>query len=310
MTTLMCRPRLTGMVAIVLLVAMGCGHRPVGRPPLAAEIKTHLGTIGIVQQASPWLEWDAKPARGGRDGATQGTASALAGVVGALAAADDHQAASGLLVAPAYVAVMALLGAVLAPPASAVEGAEDALDVVLADPTHLTALRDPIARLGQAYTPHAFVLLPPRDPTSDRRTSPYSYATLARQGVDTLLEIGGPTIRLAPVDFAMPSNPMLRLSVLVRIRLVRTQDGEVVHTHSFVHHGDAHTFAGWGAADAKRFRSEVTRGFDTLGQEIVEHIFGPPVSPLHETREPERAPLDSRVAATERPLCSLADCGR
>jgi hypothetical protein len=280
MKTLGKQLRSVGLVVTLFLGSLGCSHAPVGPSPLSAEIRGQLGNLGVAYQGPASLTVQAKPVRGAAQGAGTGAMTALVGTFQAALSGGGHPMGSAglIMLSPGFVAIGALLGAALAPSAEAVEEAETLLDLAVADPDLPAAVRDHIVQAVQGQNPQATVVLP--DPAPAAEDEYLVEAIRSREGIDTILEIQGPTIGLWKEGG--PINPSLRLSVGVSTRLIRAADRDVLYTFSPEYRGETRTFTDWAADNAQAFREEIPRASEAIAAQIVTQLFGPDPSPNNE----------------------------
>jgi hypothetical protein len=266
-------PRSLGLVVLVFLGSLGCSHTPVGPSPVPAEVREQLGRIGVAYQGPASLTVSAKPVRGAAQGAGKGAVTALVGTFEACKGGGDPRGVAGLIIlSPGIVAVGALAGAVFAPSAAAVEEAETVLDQAVADPDLPAAVRDRLLQAVQTQRPHAVPVFPMPDPTAEEEV--IAQAARSHEGIDTVLEVYGPTIALLKGDFTGNINPALRLSISLYSRLIRTADRALLYTYAAEHRGEARTFTAWATNNAQPLREEVDRASATLATQIVAQLFG------------------------------------
>jgi hypothetical protein len=263
-----------GLVGMLFLSSLGCSHTPVGPSPLAAEVRAQLGRIGVAYRGPVSLTVTAKPLRGAGQGARRGALTAAGGVVEMLKGPGDPMGTAGLILfSPGIVAVGALVGAVLAPSAESVAAAEAILAHAVADPDLPVAVRECILRAVQGRRPQAVPAFPESDSAANEEA--IAQAVHSQQGLDTLLEVHGPIIVLQKGDYAGNINPVLRLSVSLSSRLVRTADGEWLYTYSPQYRGESRPFTAWAANNAQPLRDEVARASESLAKDLVLQLFGP-----------------------------------
>jgi hypothetical protein len=272
-----------GLVAMLLLGVLGCAHTPLGPAPLPAEVREQLGRIGVAYQGPASLTVWARPVRGAGEGAGKGAMEALGG---AAAFSGGGMGALGVIIlSPGIAALGALVGAALAPSAAAVADAEVILDQVVADPDIPVAVRDHILQAVHIQRPQAVLLLP--EPDAAAEDEAIAQAARSREGIDTVLEVSGPTIYLRKRDYAGDINPSLRLSVSLYCRVMRSVDRALLYTYSPEYHGEARTFTAWAANNAQAFRQELDRASETLARQIVAQLFGPDPSLEKESVAPQ-----------------------
>jgi hypothetical protein len=284
---------------LVLLVSLGCAHRPPS--PLTEATKAHLGTIGVVaNQVIPEIDYRV-PGQGGKGGAAIGAAKGVGlGMLGAVGCAGVFAycaqcvAACGLALATPYFAVRyAVDQATKGVPADTIDAAETAIKAVLAGNPQAVA-REALYRVAAAQTGQPLVLLPDPEPATPPEASRYQH--LAAQGIDTVLEItvqrialrrqraadGSSLLRVRATDL----NPSLTLVVTTRRRVVRTAEGTVLYDHAGEHTGRSATFTDWGANDAQLLRDGLDQLFQETAREIVSQVFGVTVPLANEPAAP------------------------
>ncbi len=269
------------LLVLLILVGLGCAHSPVAPAPLAPEVREHLGRLGVAYQGHVFLSVDAKPLRGAGQGAGRGAIQGLALPLAVACSGGNPMGAAGaILLSPGFAAVGALVGAVLAPSAAAVEEAETVLDQVAADPDVLLAIHDRLLQAVQRRRPDAVVTLPLPEPGGvEESLAPVAWA---RGGIETVLEVRGPDIRFMKGRLAGSINPSLRLSVNLAARLIRTADGSVLYSFLPMYDGEARTYTGWAADNAQPLREELDRAAESLAQQIVAQVFGPDLAEFRE----------------------------
>jgi hypothetical protein len=116
------------------------------------------------------------------------------------------------------------LGAIAAPSAAAVEDAAAALERAQTELWTAERIRDRVLMAAQSQTPYAFVRLPrPAPPAPDQPPSESQYQSLAADGVETVLELGGPFywLRLAKDGSGTRINPDLQMKSRIPGRMTR-----------------------------------------------------------------------------------------
>ena len=262
-----------GLVIALFLGSLACSHTPVGPPPLPPDVRQQLGRIGVAYQGSPALVVYARPLRGAGQGARNGAGAALGGIVQMVSGGGDPRGMVGLIIlSPAIVGVGALIGAVVAPSAAAVEEAETVLDRAVADPDLPVAVRNRILEAVQRQRPQAVLLLP--EPDADAGDEVFAQAARSREGIDTVLAVSGPTITLGKAGSAGNINPALLLSVSVSYTVMRTADRALLYTYVSEYRGKARTFTVWAADNAQPLREELDRASDRIAKQIAAQLFG------------------------------------
>ena len=103
-----------------------------------------------------------------------------------------------------------------------------------------------------------------------------SYRLLAREGIDTILEISVLALGLAG-EWGV--NSPLAVFMTVRTRLIQVVDDTALYdstskyrstTDKFI---ETHKFTEWAANNAQPFREELVRAYQSLARKIVEELF-------------------------------------
>ena len=169
------------------------------------------------------------------------------------------------------------LGAIAAPSAAAVEDAAAALERAQTELWTAERSRDRVLMAAQSQTPYAFVRLPrPAPPAPDQPPSESQYQSLAADGVETVLELGGPLywLRLAKDGSGTRINPDLQMTLRLRSRLLRTADNAVLHDYEAEYRsGKLRTLFEWAANDAQAFRTEAEAGLQAVMAKIMDRLF-------------------------------------
>jgi hypothetical protein len=230
-----------GILLVGVLGAIGCAHQPAPwvQPPLAPEVRSQLGTIGVVWAgaADPGFS-HVQPVKGGLAGAGQGASAAMKGYAeffkGGGGGGHPLGLVGALVIGVTVVPLIgASVGAIAAPSAAAVEEAEAALKRAQAELWTLERLQGRVLEASQAETPYTVVGLPrPAAPEDGESLPEPQYGALAANGVTTVLELQTPTLWLQTEETGTYINPDLHLIVRLGCRLLRTADNNVVYLPS------------------------------------------------------------------------------
>ncbi len=260
----------TWLTAVLLSATLGCAHAPERPTPPSAEVRAHLGTIGVTFGGpAPSLSY-ARPSIDRRGGSVKGALKG-AKVVEDIGKAGPAGFIAAVLTFPLILGFGAGVGAVMVPSEAAVNEAAEALDQAAAELRVSEAIRDHIVRTGRARTPLAFVPLPAADAvlsTADPVAAALSHPPV---GVETILEVSARWLTLT-CD-ATEINPSYTLGATLRVRLIRTADSAVAYDYDETYRGPTRTFVEWGANRGEKFRADVERAFQTLAEQIVTQLF-------------------------------------
>ena len=243
------RPRLVWPVALLVGMQAGCAGVFGSAPP-----SLPLGTVGVASgRFAPEVQVEA-PTR--ESAAAWGATHAPA--PGGL---------SGLVVLPFYLAGGALVGAVLAPPASAVEPARVVLARTLTDLDPTGGLRERVLEGARDRARGAVVSLPGWGPTAAGEVA--DYRPLAADGIETVLEVA-----VSRLSLEMSGIKSVRLLVSARARLLQVADGLTLKDRTFDYRSRDRVFTAWAESNSAPLRIEVDRASRTLAEEIATKFFG------------------------------------
>lgn len=268
MVHLRCKRSINWTILALLILQLGCAWSGELPPPPSEELRTHLGTIGVVSvQFMPEVEI-LTPARGwvrgGARGALDYTGQLLdmtgpqAGVIAC--ALSPFSALAGFIA-----------GARKAPPAAEVEMTEEKLSkYVHASIEMQEKMRAQLLQVAKAQTHYAFVVLEDQGPATPNER--FGYDSLADRGIDTVIEIGVVNFGLKGRRFEI--NPLLKFFMTLRTRLIRIADGKVVYDATLRYESvEYHKFVVWAANEAQVFKDEFGPCYPTLAKKIVEEVF-------------------------------------
>jgi len=272
--------RHTILIWISLLLLIGevaCTARHSIQPP-SEEIRSQLGTVGIVPaHFIPESEF-VMPARGTGAGARRGLVKG-AGVGGSLLSGGGSVGSQGapciafFLLPVAGVVVGAVIGTVVggvtALPAATVDEAETTLKKALTDIKVQETLMERVVNVARDQTPYLFIPIKELGPISPDEQ--ISYCFLATEGINTILEIS--VLKFGLVGSKWDINPDLMLFMSVRVRLIRVSDDTELYVHTFEFKESNHSFIEWTASNAETFCRELDYAHEILSNEIVETLF-------------------------------------
>ena len=286
--------RRAAVVALVLAVCVGpwgCAlSRQRSLQPPSDEVRAQFNTIGLpaarflpeanLKAPTSGKGWGAAKGAGYGVAAGAGPGLAIASSVrgchggreiGALVCGTVLLFGLGVAAAGGTVGALggAVYGAVTAEPASRISAAESELKSAVVDLNVQETLRDHVLRTGRDRSSLNFVALDDRGPTAVGE--PIDYRALASEGVDTVVEVSVPRIRLAG---KAGINPPVALFMTARARVIRTADGAELYAETFEYGGGStYKFLEWAAAGGLAFRQEMDRGTRSLAGDIAQLLF-------------------------------------
>src|SRR5438552_312619 len=137
----------------------------------------------------------------------------------------------------------AVYGVVTAESASRISAVENEVKSAVVALNVQATLRDHVLRTARDRSSLNFVALDDRGPTAVGE--PIDYQALASEGVDTVVEVSVPRIRLAGTDGI---NPPVGLFMTARVRVIRTADGAELYAETFEYGGGStYKFLEWAA---------------------------------------------------------------
>jgi hypothetical protein len=256
------------LLLIGLPLLLSCATTPqIPYSPLE-ELKTNLGTIGVVSASfQPEVSLDKPKGKGAA--AWHG-----AGVGAALVASAGNGCygigCAGVLAAISVgAAIGSIVGAVMGIPKDKIRETEEALNRYLVTLNFQETMRERFLSTARGDTSHPFISLEAQGPLI--LDEEVVYDSLPDKGIDTVLEISVRRCSLWGKKDVI--DPFLRLRMAVGIRLIRLTDAKVIYSKVFIDEwGEPFKFSDWGADDALQFREAVNRSFQYLATEIVETI--------------------------------------
>lgn len=289
-----------GIFLVGVLGAIGCAHQPLQlvQPPLAPEVRSQLGTIGVTWTgADPDFSY-VTPVKGGLAGAGQGAGAAMEGWFGmAKGSGGGHPLG---LVGFAFLGVTAVpligasVGAIAAPSATAVEEAEAAVKQARVEMWSAQWLQGHVLEAAQTQTSHAFVSLTrpiPTAPPAEGEPLPETPSpAFAATGVTTVLALHTAMLWLGTEETGTHINPDLHLTIRLGCRLLRAADNKVLYDCAATYRSPkARTLVAWGADDAQALRAEMDAGSREVIAKILDRLF------LAEAQaaQPTESPKDS-----------------
>ena len=268
------------VLIIVSLVQSGCSHAPVKPKVLPDDLRSRLGTIGVVSARFEPNVVLRKPLD--KTAGSSSTAKSYAESWVRLGGTSEG-AILMLLTAPIPMAIGAIVGkskGLSDEKMKAVKDAEVSISAAVTDLKLQDNLRDEFLDIAQERTSFPFVRLAAVGPISlEERVN---YRSFSGEGMDSILEIVVTDINLNGLepraDFSLDHmDPLLWISIGVRVRLVRTTDNAETYIQSFQTRcpGPTLKFMEWAANDAQLLRKEVIGCLSSVRQRILRDLFAP-----------------------------------
>lgn len=279
-------------VSIALLTGqISCATAPYTLPPPPSEqVRTQLGTIGVVSaRFAPGMDF-RMPVKGPASGAGRGAAQAMGGVLGS-------GGELGVIALPLAAVVGAIGGAAAAvmEPIEGLEEAETALKAAVAELNIQQEMRERFLQVAREQTCLPLVLMEQGPSAVDEEVA---HRSLATEGIHTVLEIS--VLRLDLLGKWWEKDPLVALVMAVRTRLMNVPDGKKLYESSFEYRSGIFHFTEWGGDDAQLFRREVNRAYQRLAQDIVDVLFlSPPREPKTEVEESNGFPAGAEEEVTK-----------
>lgn len=268
MRKIRCKQKILWLSITILIIQLGCAHVPSLQHP-AEPVREKLGSIGVVSaRFIPKAEFST-PARGWADGAGTGSAIAARGMVeGGLLSGDPFGLLLAFILMPVAVFVGGVVGGVVAEPSEKVDKEEVTLRNILTELKIQETMGNHFLQVAREQTNSPFFVFEDEGPTTpDKKVN---YGSLTGNGIDTVLEI-------SVLNFGLKGqlgiNPPLTFFMNLRLRLIRTIDGEIVYDTIIKYEGNKLKFADWSANNAQPFRKEFNRSYLRLSEIIVDKLF-------------------------------------
>ncbi len=251
------RPLTASILILATVAQFGCASLPVLTPPPGEAVLKVAVTSG---RFAPRFDIVMGPAKGASGGAFKG---AVMGLV-------------GMALAPVTVPLGLIIGATNAEPSAQIEEREAAAREIVTAQRIQENIRDRVVEVGRAKTPHTFIALADRGPSTIGELP--DYRSLSQEGIQAVLEVVAERVKL---HGNMRLDPALQMVMFVNWRLVRTADNAEVYSASLPYI-DFQNRGGWTLArwvnDPEIFRSGLDRAYTGIAEMIVKLAFVQPES--------------------------------
>lgn len=264
------------LLIALLLLAGGCTTLPA---PPSHEVRQQFGHVAVVAVPSaPALEfhtfakgWAAGAAKGGAAGMLEGLVNSLAetarntptGVY-----AEPAMLVTTIILTTVSTVVYGVSGGLHAVPGKAAQQIEQDLQATLGGIDMANDLAEAIQQDSAARTDlDRFAVTHLASP---KPSGSINYASLATQGVDTLVET---EITEAGFRGGSGSQPKVRFYLNARIRLRTSGDGRELYTRDFQYLSRERPFADWFASGSQALQTAFREGVDGLAGRVVDELF-------------------------------------
>jgi hypothetical protein len=239
-----------------------------------------LGEMTVVSVRMPGLPITMEQPKTRSEAFEDSTASYFSGIA---TTPDARGAAAGLIMAPVLVPALGGIQAALAEDSEVIKASSETLEATALDSRWTKSLADAITRaVGEedAFSPVSAESEPDdavaisvlsRDLIPSANAQAY-LRKLADKGVDTVLVVchGPPALRARWEDAI---NPGLKLEFPASFSMWRTSSVERILFGTLTYHSDCrHQLETWAKEDAEKLRSELKKGIDQMGGNLVDEI--------------------------------------
>jgi endonuclease YncB( thermonuclease family) len=262
------RPKIVWVSLLVLILQLSCAHR-APRPP-REEIRENLGTIGLASGSfHPELSLQKSSSELARESAKGAGKASGAWLWEAAGTGDPAACLVAILTLPCAACVGCIVGAGKAEPAEELDAeSEEALKNAFEQVNVQEGIRNHILRFAREKTNYTFVNLGEQGPSTPDEELDYS--SVVSEGIDTILEIAALDAGLAGSGEIYPN---LQFFMIVRIRLIRPEEGEEVYAATLTYEGSMNVYSLWAENNAQLFGEELWTGSKELSKRIVELLF-------------------------------------
>lgn len=279
-------------------VLAACGK--TGFVPPSSELRTQLGTVAVVSVAAkssmedpnlPGTSDAVAKGAGKGAGATVVAGGELFGkcVVGSgglLLFGCPLFLVAGIVLAPVGAVVGGVVGAVKAPATKSIEKATENIRKAWTGLSPNADLRKRVVAAMGDLTKLDVIDL-------SEAGKPKSFALLAKEGVDTVLD-------LTVTEFALKTdnsfNPNSTLEIRAQARLIRAADSEELYRRVWKYLGTTWNYRKLAMAEPKHLREEVFSAYEMIAEKLVLDLFATTASEI-----PLKKPLANTVYTVEGP---------
>jgi len=280
--------RIIYIVFALLLSINGCTHVPhkITSPP-AEQIKMDLGKMGVASaRFQPETKFKKPKGRIASAAAGAGIGALIVGeVVGGIVVGVPPSivlvayppVAAGIGCAAGGAALIGgVVGAVTGESSKKIKETEKTLNDLIAELRIQEAMREHFVSVFRKHTRDSFYLILRKGPNAPDEE--ISYASLANEGIDTVLE-------LSVLRFGLWGesglNPPLTFFMTVRAKVIRVKDSSIIYSHTFRYEGTSQKFSDWASDNGQSFREEFKQCYPRIANDIVGKLFLG-ISPRHQ----------------------------
>ncbi len=242
-------------------------------PEQTEQLRSSLGTIGVVVSPRAGKQKVLMPAKGPGGGFARGLAAGASFPVAVgFVSPVPGGTLLGILVAPFTAVAGAFYGAITAPSAGQIEAAEK--EIQLAEESLRAmelerVLMDRLVALGSDNTPFSFVPLLGVEPPDLSDDAGYRGKELS--GVTTVLEVRS---RKAGLRGLYGINPQTSVFIELNARLIRVRDNDILLTESPSCGSEGRReYVEWAVQEGELIVDEITTCVDELAEKIIDDFF-------------------------------------
>lgn len=246
----------------LLIGGVGCAYKY--QPPPSEDVRSKLGTVGIIFESTIPESNFSTFAKGRLAGAGKGAAGGA--TVGATVGISAGPI--GILLLPFLAGGGAVIGGVAgatgAVPTSDAEKIETAISSALSALRIQETMAGHMVRASRALVEYRFY----PEPVLHEETS--DYGVLKGKGIDTAMEV---FVERVGFEGGEGSDPAIALFMNLRERLVRTSDSVVLYENRFIYRSAQRRFTRWYESNAMLLSQEFDQAYRSLAEKVVEETF-------------------------------------
>lgn len=251
-------------LALVVAAQPGCASIPQPQPP-KTEYQADIGRVAVVAALrAPEIKLEGFAQDKG-EGAAQGAGATAGGCLNIVSGGGGPFFLLGLVVCAVATPVGAVAGAIAAPSAKDVKATKATLSAALEVKVIQETLRDQV--IAGALANNTLLVSIPSSAAGSAQ--PADYRPLARDGVDTVLEVAMKEIGTEGSGI----NPPLILHMTAHVRLIRTRDNTDLFSADYVYYGGQRKLSEWAANQNEQLLKALNAGFGVLGSHIYDSVF-------------------------------------
>jgi hypothetical protein len=266
-------PGVLGLSVLLVVVQLSSAAEQVyisALPHLAESNRINLGTIAVISPRAPAefsFESGSRKAGSAVDGAEAGASTMVSA---GMSSGDPFGRTLGFALAPVGALVGSIREGTKKMPAEGLTESAADLAKAMAGIAVQNRLRDAVLKVTREKTRLRFVVPSDSDNEVDDRLS-------ARDGIDTVLELGLESLRLQRTSSKETSYALF---MNVRARLVRAADGTVLYDSPLQYRSGTALFIDWTLNHSEPLGNVAATGYSKLAEKIVDQLFVQPAVEL------------------------------